>query len=50
MTSSTAIGFTAAEREPDPVLMLRAYERAALTLNFIRALTDGGFADLHHPE
>ena len=43
-------GFTAAEREPDPVLMLRAYERAALTLNFIRALVDGGFADLHHPE
>src|SRR4029079_5128814 len=30
--------------------MLRAYERAALTLNFIRALTEGGFADLHHPE
>ena len=30
--------------------MLRAYERAALTLNFIRALIDGGFADLHHPE
>ena len=30
--------------------MLHAYERAALTLNFIRALTDGGFADLHHPE
>lgn len=43
-------GFTAEEREPDPVLMLRAYERAALTLNFIRGLTDGGFADLHHPE
>jgi 3-deoxy-7-phosphoheptulonate synthase len=42
--------FTAADRTPDPVLMLRAYERAALTLNFIRALTDGGFADLHHPE
>ena len=42
--------FTAADREPDPVLMLRAYERAGLTLNFIRALTDGGFADLHHPE
>ena len=31
-------------------LMLRGYERAALTLNFIRALIDGGFADLHHPE
>jgi 3-deoxy-7-phosphoheptulonate synthase len=43
-------GFTAEERAPDPELMLRAYERAALTLNFIRALTDGGFADLHHPE
>jgi 3-deoxy-7-phosphoheptulonate synthase len=42
--------FTAADRAPDPVLMLRAYERAALTLNFIRALADGGFADLHHPE
>jgi 3-deoxy-7-phosphoheptulonate synthase len=42
--------FTAEDRAPDPQLMLRAYERAALTLNFIRALTDGGFADLHHPE
>jgi 3-deoxy-7-phosphoheptulonate synthase len=42
--------FTAADREPDPTLMLRGYERAAITLNFIRALTDGGFADLHHPE
>ena len=43
-------GFTAAERTPDPELLLRAYERAALTTNFIRALVDGGFADLHHPE
>jgi 3-deoxy-7-phosphoheptulonate synthase len=43
-------GFSAAEREPDPELLLRAYERAALTLNFVRALIDGGFADLHHPE
>jgi len=42
--------FTAAGRTPDPQLMLRAYERSALTLNFIRALIDGGFADLHHPE
>ncbi|HEY5928439.1 MAG TPA: 3-deoxy-7-phosphoheptulonate synthase class II [Kofleriaceae bacterium] len=42
--------FTAEDREPNPELMLRAYERAALTLNFIRALTEGGFADLHHPE
>jgi 3-deoxy-7-phosphoheptulonate synthase len=39
-----------AARTPDPQLMLRGYERAALTLNFIRALVKGGFADLHHPE
>lgn len=44
------IGFEAAKREPDPQRMLRGYERAALTLNFIRGLIDGGFADLHHPE
>ncbi len=44
------VGFTAKEREPDPELMLRGYERAALTLNFVRSLIDGGFADLHHPE
>ncbi len=37
-------------RTPDPQLLLRGYERAALTLNFIRALVKGGFADLHHPE
>jgi 3-deoxy-7-phosphoheptulonate synthase len=40
--------FTAAAREPDPLLLLRGYERSALTLNFVRALVDGGFADLHH--
>jgi 3-deoxy-7-phosphoheptulonate synthase len=43
-------GFTREDRTPDPWLLLRGYERAALTLNFIRALADGGFADLHHPE
>jgi 3-deoxy-7-phosphoheptulonate synthase len=43
-------GFSLAERTPDPMLMLRAYEYAALTLNYVRALVDGGFADLHHPE
>ncbi len=42
--------FTPADREPDPQLLLRGYERAALTLNFVRSLIDGGFADLHHPE
>ncbi len=42
--------FTLAARTPNPQLLLRGYERSALTLNFIRALVDGGFADLHHPE
>lgn len=42
--------FTPEARRPDPQLLLRGYERAALTLNFVRALIDGGFADLHHPE
>ncbi len=44
------LGFTRQDRIPDPKLLLRGYERAALTLNFIRALAEGGFADLHHPE
>ncbi len=42
--------FTPEARRPDPQRMLRGYERSALTLNFIRGLIDGGFADLHHPE
>jgi 3-deoxy-7-phosphoheptulonate synthase len=42
--------FTGEARTPDPQRLLRGYERAALTLNFIRALVKGGFADLHHPE
>ncbi len=42
--------FTPEDREPDPELLLRGYERAALTLNFVRSLAAGGFADLHHPE
>ncbi|MBK6673991.1 MAG: 3-deoxy-7-phosphoheptulonate synthase class II [Proteobacteria bacterium] len=42
--------FTLEARTPDPDLLLRGYERAGLTLNFVRALIDGGFADLHHPE
>ena len=43
-------GFTPEERTPNPQLLLRAYERSALTINFIRSLIQGGFADLHHPE
>jgi 3-deoxy-7-phosphoheptulonate synthase len=42
--------FTLEARTPDPQLLLRGYERASLTLNFIRSLVKSGFADLHHPE
>jgi 3-deoxy-7-phosphoheptulonate synthase len=42
--------FTLADRTPNPELMMVGYQRAALTLNFARALAEGGFADLHHPE
>jgi len=42
--------WSAADRIPDPTLLLRGYERAGLTINFIRALIEGGFADLHHTE
>lgn len=37
-------------RTPDPERMLQAYRHSAMTLNFVRALTSGGFADLQHPE
>lgn len=37
-------------RRPDPERMITAYNKAALTLNFLRALCDEGFADLQHPE
>jgi len=42
--------FTAEARRVDPQLLVSAYQHAALTLNFIRALVDHGFGDLHHPE
>ncbi len=42
--------FTAEARTPDPRLMIKAHARSAMTMNFVRALIDGGFADLHHPE
>jgi 3-deoxy-7-phosphoheptulonate synthase len=42
--------FTAESRTPDPRRLLRGYERSALTLNFVRGLVEGGFADLRHPE
>ena len=42
--------FTAEAREPDPRRMIKAHARSAMTMNFVRSLIDGGFADLHHPE
>ncbi|MFT4248328.1 MAG: 3-deoxy-7-phosphoheptulonate synthase class II [Pseudomonas sp.] len=42
--------FTAEARAPDPRRMITAHSRSAMTMNFVRALIDGGFADLHHPE
>ncbi len=45
-----SINPTLESRKPDPDRLLRGYKTSALTLNYIRALTRGGFADLHHPE
>lgn len=42
--------FTAEAREPRPDLLMGAYERSSQTLNYVRALTEGGFADINHPE
>jgi 3-deoxy-7-phosphoheptulonate synthase, class II len=42
--------FTAAARRPDPRRMILAHAHSAMTMNFVRSLIDGGFADLHHPE
>ena len=44
------IAFSEIAREPNPNRLLRGFERSAMTINFVRALIDGGFADLHHPE
>jgi len=42
--------FTEAARTADPRRMVKGHARSAMTMNFVRALVDGGFADLHHPE
>ncbi|MGC1182327.1 3-deoxy-7-phosphoheptulonate synthase class II [Legionella sp.] len=42
--------FTQVAREPNPNLLIQAYNCSAITLNFIRALLDSGFADLNHPQ
>lgn len=45
-----SINPTREDRMPDPQRLLKGYEKAGLTLNFLRGLADEGFADLHHPE
>ncbi|HZW19565.1 MAG TPA: 3-deoxy-7-phosphoheptulonate synthase class II [Luteimonas sp.] len=45
-----APAFDAQARTPDPRRMVKAHARSAMTMNFVRSLIDGGFADLHHPE
>ena len=40
------IGFTVGDRTADPDRLLTAYNRAAATLNLLRAVTKGGYADL----
>jgi 3-deoxy-7-phosphoheptulonate synthase len=42
--------FTPEARIADPRRMIKAHARSAMTMNFVRALIDDGFADLHHPE
>ena len=42
--------FTAEARRADPQRLLQGHANSAITMNFVRALIEGGFADLHHPE
>ncbi len=42
--------FTREARTPSPARLLEGHARSAMTVNFVRGLIDGGFADLHHPE
>ncbi|NKC13365.1 MAG: 3-deoxy-7-phosphoheptulonate synthase class II [Gammaproteobacteria bacterium] len=41
------IEFDDSARRPQPERMLQAYSQAAATLNLLRALASGGYADLH---
>ena len=43
-------GIQKSARDADPSRLITAYHHSAATLNYARALVDGGFADLHHPQ
>lgn len=45
-----AAEFNVSARRADPQRLLQGHALSAMTMNFVRALVDGGFADLHHPE
>jgi len=40
------MGFTEAERRPDPERLVQAYSQSASTLNLLRAFSQGGYANL----
>jgi len=42
------MAFTEKARTPDPGRLVRAYDQSAATLNLLRALASGGYADLHN--
>lgn len=42
------MAFTPEGRVPDPARLVRAYDQSASTLNLLRALASGGYADLHN--
>ena len=42
------MAFTEEARVPDPERLVRAYDQSAATLNLLRALASGGYADLHN--
>lgn len=45
-----SVEFTEQARVPDPERLLKAHAYSAMTMNFVRSLSDGGFADVHHTE
>ena len=45
-----AIEFTEKARTPDPQRLIQAHSLSAMTMNFVRSLVDGGFANVHHTE
>jgi len=45
-----SVDFTPEARRPDPKRLIQGHAMSSMTMNFVRSLVDGGFADLHHPE